>query len=65
MCFKYLGKFDITYFKDNNEDYRGRLFLGGLKMKEIELHITVAIWILVEGTAFLVHLDCYIYLEQS
>ena len=43
MCFKYLGKFDITYFKDNNEDYRGKLFLGGLKMKEIELHITVAI----------------------
>ena len=43
MCFKYLGKFDITYFKDNNEDYCGRLFLGGLKMKEIELHITVAI----------------------
>lgn len=33
-------------------------------MKEVELYITVAICILVGATAFLVPLNCYIYLKQ-
>lgn len=60
--FKYLGETEITYFKDDSsEDIVGVFFVVWRWKNGL---YTIAV-ILVEAIAFLVHLDCFIYLKKS
>lgn len=63
MEFKYLGKLTSPSLRTlkNCESF----FFFWPEDEKIKLCIIVPIFILVDATAFLVHLDCFIYLKQN